>query len=63
MGMLGLRMPIVFSIRGGLTFDPETKKETFKAQCDAGQLFDVTVSFRLAADKKGIIDLSDASAW
>lgn len=62
-GFLGLRIPIIFSIRGETTLDPDTKKEKFKAQCHKGFLFEVTVSFRLASDRKGIIDLSDPSGW
>lgn len=63
LGFLQLRMPIIFAIRGGMTFDPGKKKPIFKAQCRQGFLFDVTVSFRLAQDKKGFIDLSDSSAY
>lgn len=63
LGMLGLRIPIVFAIRGGLTFDPKVNKEVFKAQMRRDFLFDVTCSFRLAQSQKGIIDLSDAQAW
>jgi hypothetical protein len=63
LGMLGLRMPIIFAIRGADSFDPKVNKAVFKAQCRQDFLFDVTVSFRLASDKKGIIDLSDAKTW
>jgi len=62
-GMLQLKMPIIFSIRGADTYDPDKRKAVFKAQCRQDFLFDVTVSFRLARDKKGIIDLSDATTW
>ena len=62
-GMLGLRIPIIFAIRGEMTLDPETKKEKFKAQCNANFLFEVTVSFRLAKGRKGVIDLSDPESW
>lgn len=62
-GFLGLRIPIIFSIRGEMTFDPDTNKEKFKPQCQAGFLFEVTVSFRLAADRKGVVDLSDPAGW
>lgn len=62
-GFLGLRIPIVFSIRGENTLDPDTKKEVFKAQVQRSFLFEVTVSFRLSSDKKGVIDLSDANSW
>lgn len=62
-GMLGMRMPIIFAIRGEMTFDPDTKKEKFKAQVQQNFLFEVTVSFRLSMEKKGVVDLSDPSAW
>lgn len=62
-GLLGVRMPIILSVRGENTYDPDSKKEIFKPQCQKGLLFEVTVSFRLASDKKGIVDLSDASTW
>lgn len=60
---LDRRIPIIFSIRGELTLDPDTKKEKFKAQCGPGFLFEVTVSFRLASDRKGFIDLSDPASF
>lgn len=63
LGFLQLRMPIIFAIRGNMTYDPGAKKPIFKAQCRQGFLFDVTVSFRLAQNKKGIIDLSDSTAY
>lgn len=56
------RIPIIFSIRGEESFKPPSEK-FFKAVCNKSFLFEVTVSFRLAADKKGIIDLSDPSSW
>lgn len=56
------RIPIIFSIRGEETFIPPNTK-TFKAICNKLFLFEVTVSFRLASDKKGIIDLSDPKSW
>lgn len=62
-GFLDLRIPIIFSIRGEMTLDPETKKEKFKPQCAPNFLFEVTVSFRLASDKKGFVDLSDPASW
>lgn len=62
-GFLGIRMPIVFSIRGEMTLDADTKKEKFKAQCSPSFPFEVTVSFRLRQDAKGIIDLSDPSTF
>lgn len=63
LALLGMRIPIIFSIRGGMSYDPDEKKEIFKAQCQPLFLFEVTVSFRLAADKKGYVDLSDSDAW
>lgn len=62
-GFLALRMPVIFAIRGENTMDPNTKKEVFKAQMQRDFRFEVTVSFRLAAEKKGVIDLSDPKAW
>lgn len=63
LGFLQLRMPIIFSIRGSDTYDPKEKKAVFKAQCRQGFLFDVTCSFRLAQNAKGIIDLTDAKTF
>lgn len=62
-GLLGLRMPIVFAIRGEEVYDPDAKTTKFKAQCSPSFRFEVTVSFRLASDRKGIIDLSDPEKW
>lgn len=62
-GFLGLRIPIIFAIRGEMTLDPDTKKEKFKAQCSPTFLFEVTVSFRLSSEKRGAIDLSDAASY
>lgn len=59
---LGRRIPIIFAIRGEESFKPPNEK-FFKAICNQGFLFEVTVSFRLAADRKGIIDLSDAKTF
>lgn len=59
---LGRRIPIIFSIRGEETFKPPNEK-FFKAICNQAFLFEVTVSFRLAADRKGIIDLSDLKTF
>lgn len=63
LGFLQLRMPIIFSIRGSDTYDPKAKTTIFKAQCRQGFLFDVTCSFRLQQNAKGIIDLSDAKKF
>lgn len=62
-GFLGLKMPVIFAIRGENTYDPEKKKEVYKAQIQRDFLFEVTVSFRLASDRKGFVDLSDPSGW
>lgn len=61
--LLQRRIPIIFSIRGEASIDAETKKEAFRAICDKRFPFEVTVSFRLAADRKGFIDLSDPAGW
>lgn len=60
--LLERRIPIIFSIRGEETFKPPNEK-FFKAVCNQNFLFEVTVSFRLAADRKGFIDLSDPKSW
>jgi len=60
--LLERRIPIIFSIRGEETFKPPNEK-FFKAICNQNFLFEVTVSFRLAADRKGIIDLSDKKSF
>ena len=56
------RIPIIFSIRGEESFKPPSEK-FFKAICNQNFLFEVTVSFRLAQDNKGVIDLSDAKTF
>lgn len=60
--LLERRMPIIFSIRGEETFVPPNTK-LFKPVCNKGFLFEVTVSFRLRQDAKGIIDLSDPNTY
>jgi len=60
--LLERRMPIIFSIRGEETFVPPNTK-LFKPVCNKGFLFEVTVSFRLRQDAKGIIDLSDPTTY
>lgn len=60
--LLGRRIPIIFSIRGEESFKPPNEK-FFKAVCSPTFGFEVTLSFRLAADRKGIIDLSDPKTW
>lgn len=62
-GLLDIRMPIILSIRGELTFDFTSKKEVFKAHMNKGIGFEVTCRFRLAPDRKGIIDVSDSEKF
>lgn len=61
--LLYRRIPIIFSSRGEDTFDPATNKKIFKAYCEKLFPFEVTVSFRLASERKGIIDLADPKSW
>lgn len=60
--MLQRRIPIIFAIRGEVSFKPPNEK-FFKAICNSQFLFEVTVSFRLAPEKKGFIDLSDPTSY
>lgn len=60
--LLERRMPIIFSIRGEETFVPPNTK-LFKPVCNKNFLFEVTVSFRLRQDAKGIVDLSDPTTY
>lgn len=62
-GFLGLRIPIIFSIRGEVTLDQDTKKEAFKAQIQKNFPFEVTVSFRLSTTQRGVIDLSQPELY
>jgi hypothetical protein len=62
------RMPIIFSIRGEETVKPgenpgDKPTTVFKTICNAAFPFEVTVSFRLRSEAKGIIDLSDPKGW
>lgn len=61
------RMPIIFSIRGEQTMKPgepgEKPQAVFRAITDSRFPFELTVAFRLAADRKGYIDLSDPTSW
>lgn len=61
------RMPIIFSIRGEETVKPGESggapSKIFKTIQNQQFPFEVTVSFRLAADRKGIIDLSDPTGF
>lgn len=56
-------MPVIFAIRGEETIKPgdagEKPVTIFKAQMDKRFGFETTVSFRLAQEAQGIIDLSD----
>lgn len=62
------RIPIIFAIRGEESVKPGEKAgdkpvKIFKSVCSPTFPFEVTVSFRLAADRKGYIDLSDPNSW
>lgn len=65
--LLQRRIPIIFSIRGEETVKPgeagEKPTKTFKSITNSQFPFEVTVSFRLASDRKGYIDLSDPKSW
>lgn len=60
--LLQRRIPIVFSVRGQETFVPPNTK-LFKSITDKQFPFEVTVSFRLETERKGYIDLKDASTF
>lgn len=61
------RIPIIFAIRGEETVKPgengEKPTKLFKSVCSQTFPYEVTVSFRLAADRKGYVDLSDPKSW
>jgi hypothetical protein len=65
--LLQRRIPIIFSIRGEETVKPgESGKpptKIFKAVCEKSFPFEITVSFRLKTEAKGIIDLSDPRSF
>jgi len=65
--LLQRRIPIIFSIRGEETIKPgeagEKPTKLFKSITNQQFPYEVTVSFRLAQDRKGIIDLSDAKTF
>lgn len=65
--LLQRRMPIIFSIRGEESVKPgevgEKPTKIFKPICNSQFPYEMTVSFRLAADRKGFIDLSDPKSW
>ena len=62
-GLLDRRIPIIFSTRGEVTFDPKVSKEAFKPLVAPGFLFEVTVSFRLSTEHRGYIDLTDPTTY
>lgn len=61
------RMPIIFAIRGEETIKPgengEKPTKLFKSICSPTFPFEITVSFRLATEAKGIIDLTDPKSY
>ena len=64
--LLQRRIPIIFSIRGNKTVKPVTGGEpieVLKWECDPRFPYEVTVSFTLAAERRGVIDLSDPSSF
>ncbi|MGX9981168.1 DEAD/DEAH box helicase family protein [Methylobacterium fujisawaense] len=66
--LLQRRIPIIFSIRGEETVKPgenpgEKPTRILKSVCNSQFPYEVTVSFRLEADRKGYIDLSDPKSW
>lgn len=65
--LLQRRIPIVFSIRGEETIKPgengEKPTKIFKSVCNKSFPFEMTIAFRLAQDRKGIVDLSDPTTW
>lgn len=67
LSFLNRRIPIIFSIRGEETVKPggpgQKPEKVFKAICNNQFPYELTLAFRLAADRKGIIDLSDPNSW
>lgn len=66
--LLQRRIPIIFSIRGEETVKPgenpgEKPTRVLKSVCNSQFPYEVTVSFRLEAERKGFIDLSDPKSW
>jgi hypothetical protein len=61
------RIPIIFAIRGEESVKPgepgEKPQKIFKEVCNSQFKFEVTVSFRLATDRKGYIDLTDPKSY
>lgn len=66
--LLQRRIPIIFSIRGEETVKPgenpgEKPTKILKSVCNSQFPYEVTVSFRLEADRKGYLDLSDPKSF
>jgi hypothetical protein len=66
--LLQRRIPIIFSIRGEETVKPgenpgEKPTRILKSVTNSQFPYEVTVSFRLEADRKGYLDLSDAKSF
>ena len=65
--LLQRRIPIIFSIRGEETVKPgeagEKPTKILKSVCNSQFPYEVTVSFRLEAERKGYVDLSDPRSW
>lgn len=61
------RIPIIFSVRGEESIKPDDHggqpQKIFKMQMDPRFAFEVTVSFKLAQDTKGYIDLADRKSY
>jgi len=66
--LLQRRIPIIFSIRGEETVKPgessgDKPTKIFKSVCNSHFPYEVTLSFRLDMERKGIIDLSDQRSF
>lgn len=66
--LLQRRIPIIFSIRGEESVKPgvnpgDKPTKTFKSVTNSQFPYEVTVSFRLEAERKGYIDLSDPKSY
>jgi hypothetical protein len=65
--LLQRRIPIIFSIRGEETVKPgeagEKPTRILKSVCNSQFPYEVTVSFRLEAERKGYVDLSDPKSF
>lgn len=66
-GLLQRRMPIIFAIRGEETVkaggEGNRPEKIFKSICSPTFPFEITVSFRLATEARGMIDLSDPKSY